>query len=681
MKVVFENNVICPDGKVSELLLSRHAELREPDAADAFWLVRLHEERTDATGGDGVARLDLTGWKERSRRLYWADGSMERNYSLIRMDRTGDAALRISVVLSTCNQPEWLENALWGYEAQTVKNFELIIADDGSRRETFDLLQRLVPQLSYPVKHVWHEDKGFRKCDILNKGILAAQTDYLLFSDGDCIPRPDFVETHLRLRRRGRFLSGGYHKLSMALSKSLTRDDILSGRCFDLRWMRSKGMPASFKNNKLTAKGLWRWTLNTFTPTKATWNGHNASGWLSDILAVNGFDERMQYGGQDREFGERLENYGVHGLQMRYSTVCLHLDHSRGYKTPESIRKNRNIRKHTRGAKVQWSPYGIVKGPLAGETVKANGWYDRYTIEEERLARYRQRGGLYRHLFSLPCQWRKNALRRKVIADYGRRTEAPVLSNRSGVVVSLTSFPPRIGQLHLTLKSILWQTCPPEKIVVWLSEEEFPGRMNDLPQSLTALRANGVDFRFVSGNLRSHKKYYYVFRDCPDMTVVTVDDDLIYPRDTLERLLSLSYRYPGTVCGNVIRTMRREGGSFAPYKRWTKVVEMPPCSAHVNMAVGCGGICYPPRWYGESLFDLRLISECCPSADDLWLKANELKEGVKVTGGGRFFPRPIELPRTQDNSLQRTNNGRRNLNDEQWRAVCRLWKLDGMSLD
>ena len=76
-------------------------------------------------------------------------------------------------------------------------------------------------------------------------------------------------------------------------------------------------MPASFKNNKLTATGFKRWALNTFTPTKASWNGHNASGWLSDILAVNGFDERMQYGGQDREFGELWNSWYADTLLYR----------------------------------------------------------------------------------------------------------------------------------------------------------------------------------------------------------------------------------------------------------------------------------------------------------------------------------------------------------------------------
>ena len=86
---------------------------------------------------------------------------------------------------------------------------------------------------------------------------------------------------------------------------------ILTGKCFDIDWLEKNGLKSSFKNNKLTAKGLKSSFLNFITPTNASWNGHNSSGWKEDILSVNGFDERMQYGGQDRELGERLFNYGI----------------------------------------------------------------------------------------------------------------------------------------------------------------------------------------------------------------------------------------------------------------------------------------------------------------------------------------------------------------------------------
>ncbi|KAA6324686.1 Dihydrofolate reductase [termite gut metagenome] len=324
--------------------------------ADNLYLTRIH---TDVIGDTYIPPIRSDVWIEESREFHWADEKNSGyNYSFINY---GKKRLKdsISIVLSTYNQSEWLEKTLYGYEAQTFKNFELILADDGSRKETYDKVQALIPQLSFPVKHVWHEDKGFRKCEILNKSILASASDYLLFSDGDCIPRNDFVAVHFLHRKTGHFLSNGYHKLNMELSRLITKDDIFQGHCFTVKWLKAHGISASFKNNKFTTSNFKAWLLNTFTPTKATWNGHGASGWIFDILKTNGFNEQMKYGGQDREFGERLENNGIHGIQIRYSTVCIHLDHPREYKTFESIVKNKAIRKYTRKTKVLRTPNGI----------------------------------------------------------------------------------------------------------------------------------------------------------------------------------------------------------------------------------------------------------------------------------------------------------------------------------
>nr|WP_157489757.1 glycosyltransferase family 2 protein [Flavobacterium sp. CF136] len=267
----------------------------------------------------------------------------------------------ISVIISTYNSVEWLKKVIWGYNTQTYRNFEMVIADDGSRQDTFDLIEELKKEVFYPIIHVWHEDNGFQKSQILNKAIIACTTDYIMMSDGDCIPRPDFVEQHIKFREEGYFLSGGYHKLPLELSQNITKEDIYSGKCFDVSWLKKNGMKSSFKNNKVSSTGLKSSILNFLTPTTPSWNGHNASGWKKDILAINGFDERMQYGGQDRELGERLVNYGIKPKQIRYSTVCLHLDHPRGYATPESINKNKNIRKETKIQKKNWTDFGIEK--------------------------------------------------------------------------------------------------------------------------------------------------------------------------------------------------------------------------------------------------------------------------------------------------------------------------------
>lgn len=267
----------------------------------------------------------------------------------------------ISVIISTYNSKDWLEKVLLGYNVQTIKNFEVVIADDGSRDDTKDFIELFKAKAAYPINHVWHEDNGFQKSQILNKSITACKAEYIIMSDGDCIPRKDFVEIHYKQKEKGRFLSGGYFMLPMNISELISEKEITSQQCFDVNWLVNNGLKKSFKNNKLSSSGIKEKFLNLITPTKPTWNGHNASGWKEDILAVNGFDERMQYGGQDRELGERLVNYGIKGKQIRYSAIVIHLDHPRGYANKESWQKNYNIRKNTRDNKVIKTPFGIEK--------------------------------------------------------------------------------------------------------------------------------------------------------------------------------------------------------------------------------------------------------------------------------------------------------------------------------
>ena len=263
----------------------------------------------------------------------------------------------IGVIISTYNNPDWLEKVLWGYLCQTVKVDEIIIADDGSRNDTKELIDSYKDKL--PVHHVWHEDNGFQKSRILNKAIIAATVDYLIFTDQDCIPREDFVATHLRFAEKGYFLSGGHFKLPMDISLKISKEDVFSKNVFSLKWLKMQGLKTSFKCTKLFRSRMFAAFMNFATPTKATWNGGTASGWREDMLKINGFNEQMQYGGQDREFGERLFNLGIKSKQIRYSAICLHLDHKRPYKTAESIAKNRAIRKNTRKSGIVETPFGI----------------------------------------------------------------------------------------------------------------------------------------------------------------------------------------------------------------------------------------------------------------------------------------------------------------------------------
>ncbi|WP_420617513.1 glycosyltransferase [Candidatus Palauibacter sp.] len=288
----------------------------------------------------------------------------------------------ISVVLSTYNAPDELGRTLCGYRAQTHSDFEVVIADDGSGPETRDRIEQLRASAGLAISHLWQRDDGFRKCRILNRAIAQARGDYLILSDGDCIPRDDFVETHARLARRGHFVSGGRVRLAPHIGSRIRRNDVLGGSLFDERWLRAKGAILRGRDrNKLTVSARRAGWLDRLTTTRATWNGHNASAWKTDLLRVNGFDERMTYPVEDRELGERLRNAGIRPIQARHRAVCAHVEHDRPWLDPEAQATNERLRAETRGVPRplqifqglargrDWTEHGIRKGPRSAESV------------------------------------------------------------------------------------------------------------------------------------------------------------------------------------------------------------------------------------------------------------------------------------------------------------------------
>lgn len=267
----------------------------------------------------------------------------------------------IGVIISTYNNPIYLERVLDGYAHQTRLPNEVIIADDGSKEETRRLIEKFAASAPFPVKHIWHPDHGFQKCTILNQAIVASESAYLIFTDHDCIPREDFVATHQKHAASGAFLSGGYSKLPRQTSDIICLQRIPFEQIFRLSWLRQNGLRLSFRNSKLFRSPAYAWLMNRLTPANASWNGCNSSGWRSDLVAINGFNQDMQYGGLDRELGERLNNYGVHGKQIRYSAIVLHLYHERPYKTEATMDKNHHIRKNVRQTGIIQTPNGIIR--------------------------------------------------------------------------------------------------------------------------------------------------------------------------------------------------------------------------------------------------------------------------------------------------------------------------------
>jgi len=267
--------------------------------------------------------------------------------------------IQITVIISTYNAVQWLEKVLYGYSQQTYQDLEVIVADDGSDDVTSKLINEFRKNFPFPLRHIWHEDRGYMRQTILNEAIIAAKGDYIIMTDGDCIPNKNFVEIHASLAKKGHFLSGGYCKLSLDLSERISKEDIKNEICFDFKWLKSQEKLGLSNTLKLGSGKKMGKVLDKFTPTNATFNNCNSSGWKSDFIAINGYDERMQYGGPDRDFGERLENANIKGVQIRHRAITLHLDHPRGYKNKESIDKNLAIRAFNKKNKVVETDFGI----------------------------------------------------------------------------------------------------------------------------------------------------------------------------------------------------------------------------------------------------------------------------------------------------------------------------------
>ncbi len=255
---------------------------------------------------------------------------------------------RTGVVLSTYEQPEYLRLALAGYGCQSCPPHEILVADDGSGEATARVVAVAAEAIGIPIVHVLHPDRGFRKTLALNRAILASTAEYLIFSDGDCIPNPHFVERHLALARRGRFVSGGYLKLPPEVTGEVTVEAVREGRVFDPAWLRARGWRPGRKALRVGRGPSTAALLDRLTPTRATWNGHNASTFRDHLIQVNGFDLDMEWGGEDRALGERLVHLGVRGIQARFRTPVVHLHHGHPYVRDEALARNRAIQDRIR---------------------------------------------------------------------------------------------------------------------------------------------------------------------------------------------------------------------------------------------------------------------------------------------------------------------------------------------
>ena len=236
-------------------------------------------------------------------------------------------------------------------------------------------------------------------------------------------------------------------------------------------------------------------------------------------------------------------------------------------------------------------------------------------------------------------------------------------------IVSLTSIDSRIKTLHFTIKSLLAQTYPPKKIILWLHYD----LENQLPKSLLRLKDDIFQIRFRS-QFSSHRKLVFSLQEFSDEIIVTCDDDVMYDKNWLKSLYESHLKFPSDVIAQECREISVNKGKLLPYADWpyneSENITLPNL-----LPIGYGGVLYPADAMHADTIKEELYMQLAPKADDLWFKAMSLMNGVKVRRPLNPVKKPIPIIGVKGNSLAKSNiieDGNR----KQWKAICNHYNLN-----
>ena len=268
--------------------------------------------------------------------------------------------IKTSIIEAFYNNIKYLKLVFAGFERQTEKDFELIIADDGSNEDVVKEIETISSNYSFRIKHIWHPDKGFRKNKNLNQAIPASETNYLIFIDSDCVPHSKFVEEHLNEIKENIVLTGRRVNLSKKITDRLTEENIKEG------FLESNNLlmieDALFGKSNYVEKGFYlqnKFLRKTLNKKYRGLLGCNFSLYKKDILAINGFDERYEAPsiGEDSDIEFRLSLIGVKVKSLNHIAVQYHLYH----KLQERLQKNLDLFEDVKKDKLPFTKFGISK--------------------------------------------------------------------------------------------------------------------------------------------------------------------------------------------------------------------------------------------------------------------------------------------------------------------------------
>ena len=270
---------------------------------------------------------------------------------------------KLSLIISFYNKPDLLQRVLESVALQTMPNFEVVIADDGSKAEAVEQIERMKKQFAFPIIHIWQEDDGWQKNRILNKAVVAARGEYLVFIDGDCLLERHFLAEHYAGRKQGEVVTGRRVLLTPRTTQQLLAQSVSKnsfGVCLFFRLLGE----TLFRHQKTQMEQMIRlpqWLRRLLVKERKRYIlGSNFSLYKADLLSVNGFDERFAYPGygEDIDLEFRLGRKGIPAMSRKCQLVQFHCYHKH---FDTDYAPNKQLLQENTDNHITYTPYGIIQ--------------------------------------------------------------------------------------------------------------------------------------------------------------------------------------------------------------------------------------------------------------------------------------------------------------------------------
>ncbi len=535
----------------------------------------------------------------------------------------------LSVIIPVFNSEKYLQNTLDSILSQDVADMELVCVNDGSTDSSLEILEEYASK-DGRIHVISQENRGAGVSR--NVGFENSSGKYIHFMDSDDWLEPGAYRTILERMER---TSVDICVFQRIIYNNVTGESNLQTRAFDIdNYITDfESNPVFFTHspvvpwNKLIRSSLIRDNGLRFDDLPCA---NDRSFYFASVRCAKSImvckDPLIHYRVNNSKslIGyTRSIHFDAH-FKSYYSTMEYYKDADKTVRMMVTDAAMVDMDRFFRSANIY---YKIRIYFQLHDFLKNIDFSDFYK-NPQRYPWVHPLGFVRKYRFGFPLYFYR--IHKQYVKKHPRKSDSTTtpISNSTPapeLIVSFTSYPERIPTIHRMLESVFEQTISPGKIILWLSEDQFPGKEADLPISLLSYRDRGLKIRFVPDDLKPHKKYYYAMQEFPDRPIVTLDDDVIYPGDTLSKLWESYQLFPHAVSAIRAHRIAITDGRIGKYSEW--IQNEPMFFRRPSMlafATGVGGVLYPPGFMPPIAFDKQLINDYCLLGDDIWLKCMEI---------------------------------------------------------